>query len=175
MFILQIFLHTFHLYLLRNKDILIAFILLTGNFHVKFCCCVIVSMDKFEITTCTPDHIEEVYNILANAFYNEPSSANCTIGERMTMEQWHTFLTFFVPSVCNNGLSSIAIDKDTKKAAGCFISRDFHEPLPKEFDEFCGSITRLNHLIGVVDIIDQSFYEKHPEYKDKQMGKVKFL
>merc|ERR1712232_82582 len=43
---------------------------------------------------------------------------------------------------------------------------------PKEFDEFCGSITRLNHLIGVVDIIDQSFYEKHPEYKDKQMGKV---
>ena len=70
------------------------------------------------------EHVEETIPVLAEAFYDEPM----TLMNGTPHEFWNLFQEFCLktlgPQIVDNGLSVVAIDKETGKVAGAFTGLD---------------------------------------------------
>lgn len=125
--------------------------------------------DGITYAVLDPRFREEALEVLTEAFLREPSSEGSTL-RPLTAGEWRRFTGLFMDECTTNGLSVVALDGE--RVAGVFINRDFLRPVPAGLQEFTVDPSPMAPLIRALVLIDEAWFERHPEIPRDTPGKV---
>ncbi len=119
-----------------------------------------------------PKHRQGVLQVLTQAFVNEPSTAAQTIG-RPSYDHWHRFIELYMDECNTNHLSVVALDgRDGQTVVGAFINRDFLTPTDPRVIDLMQATSPLAPIAQALEIIDDAWFQKHPEIPRNESGRV---
>lgn len=100
----------------------------------------------------TKDDIDETIRVLSESFYHgEPITSRLAFN--WSRRNWLDFTALLVPRMAEEEHTILAIDLASQKIVGGFLSEDFYNPFPSQFNE-CTSLS-APHISSVLNTIER--------------------